>query len=86
MHYLTGEKELLKKVPSRPSSVEAWSNTSTVTLRVVGGNQKGRDSDPRKTALARPSSIYKRPTLLSSERALHKIEDRNCQTIINIWS
>jgi hypothetical protein len=29
------------------------------------------DSDPRKTALARTSSIYKRP-VLSSERAPHK--------------
>jgi hypothetical protein len=53
--------------------VEARSNTPTVTLRVVGGDGKGslksenkfwsrvpRDSDSRKTALARPSSIYKR--------------------------
>jgi hypothetical protein len=53
--------------------VEAASNTSTVTLRVVGGDEKGslksenskiwsrvpRDSNLRKTALAR-ASIYKR--------------------------
>jgi hypothetical protein len=55
--------------------VEAGSNISTVTLRVVGGDEKGslktgskiwsrdpRDSDPRKTALAWASSIYKRQT------------------------
>jgi hypothetical protein len=56
--------------------VEAGSNTSTVTLRVVGGDENGslksetvkygheyqRDSDLRKTALARASSIYKRQT------------------------
>jgi hypothetical protein len=50
--------------------VEAGSNISTVTLRVVGGDEKGRDGkiwsrvpkdwDPRKTALSRTSSIHKR--------------------------
>jgi hypothetical protein len=51
--------------------VEAGSNTSTVTLRIEGGDEKGslksetvkygrESSDPRKTALARTSSIYKR--------------------------
>jgi hypothetical protein len=53
--------------------VEAGSNTPTVTLRVVEGDEKGslkskdskirsqvpRDSDPRKTALTRARSIYK---------------------------
>jgi hypothetical protein len=45
-----------------------------------------RDSDPRKTALARASSIYKiqnRP--LVREGAPQK-QDRNCQRVINIWS
>jgi hypothetical protein len=55
--------------------VEAGSNTSTVTLRVVGGDGKGslksdskiwsrvpRDSDLRMAALARTSSIRKRQT------------------------
>jgi hypothetical protein len=69
------------------------SNTSTVTLRVAGGDEKGslkiwdskirsrvpRDSDPRNTALASASSIYKR------EDAPLK-QDRKCQTVINIWS
>jgi hypothetical protein len=43
--------------------VEVGSNISTVTLRVVGGDEKEvsnlRDSDPRKTVLARVSSICK---------------------------
>jgi hypothetical protein len=52
--------------------VEPGSNTSTVILRVVEGDEKGsqiwdskirsrapRGSDPRKTAVARASSIYK---------------------------
>jgi hypothetical protein len=45
-----------------------------------------RDSDPWKTALARTSRIYKRQTGLSSERVPNKKHDRNCQTVINIWS
>jgi hypothetical protein len=42
--------------------VEAGSNTSTVTLRVVGGDEKEVSKlieYPRKTALARASSKYK---------------------------
>jgi hypothetical protein len=31
-----------------------------------------RDSDPRKTTLAKDSSIYKKRPVLSSERAHHK--------------
>jgi hypothetical protein len=46
--------------------VDADWNTSTVTLRVVGGDdiqsRVPEDSDPRKTALARASRIYKRET------------------------
>jgi hypothetical protein len=62
----------MRKAPNA-FRVEAGWNTSTVTLQVVGGDEKGslksetvkyghefsRDSDPRKT-LARASSIYKR--------------------------
>jgi hypothetical protein len=54
------------------SEVEARSNTSTVALRVVRGDEKGslesetvkygRDTDPRMTALARASSNCKRQT------------------------
>jgi hypothetical protein len=58
------------QVGSQSTRVEAGSNTSTVTLRVVGGDEKEvsklrekiwsrvpRDLDLRKTALARASSI-----------------------------
>jgi hypothetical protein len=45
-----------------------------------------KDSDPRKTTLARASSIYKGQTRpLVREGALQK-QDRNCQRVINIWS
>jgi hypothetical protein len=45
-----------------------------------------RDSDPRKTALARPSSIYKRQTRPLVREGAPQKQDRNCQTIINNWS
>jgi hypothetical protein len=42
-----------------------------------------RDSDARKTALARASSIYKRQTRpLVREGAPQKMQDRKCQTVI----
>jgi hypothetical protein len=59
----------LKAGTIRKTCVEAGSNTSTVTLRVIGGDEKGRlrsetvkycrESHPRKTALATTGSIYK---------------------------
>jgi hypothetical protein len=63
--------------------VEVRSNTSIVTPRVVEGDEKGslkserikydhesqRDSEPRKTTLARPSAYAKDRPVLSSERA-----------------
>jgi hypothetical protein len=76
------------------SRVEAGSNTSTIALRVVGGDEKGRlesetlprDSDPRMTALVRASSICKRQTHpLVRESAPHQ-QTRNCLTVIKIWS
>jgi hypothetical protein len=74
---------------SELTRVEAGSNTSTVTLRVVVGDEKGSlksetVSDPRKTALAKASSIYRRQTRpLVREDAPEK-QDRNCQRVINI--
>jgi hypothetical protein len=69
---------MFSRVAETPNRVEAGSNTSTVTLRVVGGNEKESlksetvkygsrvpsDSDLRNIMLARA-----RPVLLS-ERAL----------------
>jgi hypothetical protein len=49
-------------------------------------SQVPRDSGPRMTALARPAAYTKDRPVLSSERAPHKKQDRNCQTVINIWS
>jgi hypothetical protein len=76
------------------------SNTSTVTLRVVGGDGKGSlksetvkyghefrgtRTRERRTTLSRASSIYKRQTRpLVREGATEK-QDRNCQRAINIW-
>jgi hypothetical protein len=45
-----------------------------------------RDSDTRKTALARASSIYKRQTRPIVREGAPQKQDRNCQTVINIWS
>jgi hypothetical protein len=45
-----------------------------------------RDSDPRKTALARARSIYKRQTRPLVREGAPQEQDRNCQTVINIWS
>jgi hypothetical protein len=72
--------------------LEAGSN---VILRVVRGDEKGslksetvkkwwrvpRDSDPRKTALAKANSIYKRQT----HPLVREGSPRN-KTVTNIWS
>jgi hypothetical protein len=42
-----------------------------------------RDSDPRKTALARASSIYKRQGRPLVREGAPQKQDRNCQTVIN---
>jgi hypothetical protein len=45
-----------------------------------------RDSDLRKTELARASSIYKRQTRSLVREGAPQNQDFNCQTVINIWS
>jgi hypothetical protein len=45
-----------------------------------------RDSDPRKTPLARARSIYKRQTHHHIREGTPEKQDRNCQRVINIWS
>jgi hypothetical protein len=45
-----------------------------------------RDSDPRKTTLARVSSIYRRQTRPHVRGGASEKQDRNCQRVINIWS
>jgi hypothetical protein len=75
--------------------VEAGSNTSTVTLRVVGVDEKGSlesetvkygDSDPKMTALARASSNCKRQTRPLIREGAPNQQTRNYQTVIKIWS
>jgi hypothetical protein len=80
---------------NRDSRVEAGTNTPTVTLRGVGGDEKGslesetvkygqkvpRDSGPKMTAVARTMSNCKRQTRpLVRESAPHQ-QTRNCLTV-----
>jgi hypothetical protein len=76
--------------------VEAGSNTSTVTLRVVGGDEKeslksetvkyATGFGPEKDYAGETSSIYKRQTRPLVREGAPQKQDRNCQRIINIWS
>jgi hypothetical protein len=45
-----------------------------------------RDSEPRKTALARASSMYIWQTRSLVREETSQKQDRNCQTVINIWT
>jgi hypothetical protein len=79
--------------------VEAGANTSTVTLRVVGGDEKGslksetvkycRNSQGTRTRetprYQGPAACTRQTRPLVREGAPQK-QDRNCQTVINIWS
>jgi hypothetical protein len=83
----------------RISRVETGSNTSTVALRVAGGDEKAnleseivkygresRDSNPRMTALARARSNCKRQTRpLVRVTAAHQ-QTRNRLTVLKIFS
>jgi hypothetical protein len=76
---------------SPPTRVEAGSNTSTVTLRIVGGNEKGRlksetvkyDREYQGTRTRGrlrwqgPVAYTKGRPVLSSERTPHKKQNRN---------
>jgi hypothetical protein len=75
---------MIRAFETHPTRVEAGSNTSTVTLRVVGDSkiwsQVPRDSDQRKTALARASSIYKGHTRPLVREGAPQEQDCNCHT------
>jgi hypothetical protein len=45
-----------------------------------------RDYDRERLRWQSPAAHTKDRPVLSSERAPHKKQDRNCQTVINIWS
>jgi hypothetical protein len=79
--------------------VEAGSNTSTVTLRVVGGDEKGslksetgntvaspKRLGPEKDCAGKASRTYKRQTRPLVREGAPRKQERNCQTEINIWS
>jgi hypothetical protein len=96
--WLTVGRNVTQTRKNSSTRVEAGSNTSTVNLRVTGGDEKGslksetvkyggeRDSDPRKTKLTSVSSIYKRQTRPLVRYGSPTNQDRNCQKVINIWS
>jgi hypothetical protein len=77
----------------------AGSNTSTMTLRVVWSDKKGSlkseavkyGQESQGTGTRErlhwqgPTAYTKDRPVLSSERAPHKKQDCNCQTVINIW-
>jgi hypothetical protein len=79
--------------------VETGSNTSTMSLRVVGGNEEGslksetvkyrRESQGTRTRerlwWQGPPAYTKDTRPLVRESAPQK-QDHNCQTVINIWS
>jgi hypothetical protein len=88
----------MRFVPRCHTRVEAGSNTSTVTLRVVWGDEKGslksetviygHESQGTRTRerlrWRGPAAYIKDPP--SRQRGCPTKQDRNCQTVINIWS
>jgi hypothetical protein len=92
--------KFIKSINDNNTRVETGSNTTTVTLRVVGGDEKRslisetvkiwsrvvRDSDPKMNALARTNSNCKRQTRPLVREGAPNQQTRNFQTIIKIWS
>jgi hypothetical protein len=83
----------------RVTRVEAGSNTSTVTLRVVGDDEnrslksetvkycrESQGTRTRESALARARSIYKRQTRPLVREGAPRKQDWKSQTVKNIWS
>jgi hypothetical protein len=80
--------------------VEVGSNTSTMTLRVVGGGEKGSlKSETVEYGLKSqgtqtrerlrwqgPAAHKKRQTHPLIREGAPQEQDRNCHTVINIWS
>jgi hypothetical protein len=77
----------------RVTRVEAGSNTSTMTLRVVGGDEKesleseilkyGRESQGTRT---RERLHWQGPVACTEDIPVPEEQDHNYQTVINIWS
>jgi hypothetical protein len=84
----------------RRPRVEAGSTTSTVTLRDVGGDEKGslksetvKYGPEFQGTRIRERLRRQRPTAYTEERPAPRVregspqkQDRTCQTVINIWS
>jgi hypothetical protein len=79
--------------------VDAGSDTSTVTLRVVGGDEKGslksetvkyghesQGTRARERLRWRGPAAYIRQTRPLVRQGAPQKQDRSCQTVINIWS
>jgi hypothetical protein len=90
---------IYKNEPMWTTRVEAGSNTSTVTLRVVGGDEEGSlesetvkyghksyGTQTRKLLCWRgPAAIVNDRPVLLLERAPQIKKTNNCQTIIRMW-
>jgi hypothetical protein len=72
--------------------VEAGSNTSTVTLRVIGGDEKGSLNLRQSNMVSSTKGLrWQGPVAYTKDRPVHSSERvskkiRKCQTIIKIWS
>jgi hypothetical protein len=74
--------------------VEAGSNTSTVTLRVVGGDEKGslksetvKYGHESQWTRTRERLCWRGPAAYIKDRkSATQKQDRNCRRVINIWS
>jgi hypothetical protein len=82
-----------QKVKLGHARVEAGSNTSTVTLRVAGGDEKGslksetvKYGREYQGTRKRLRCIYKRQTCPPFREGAPQKQDRKCETIINILS
>jgi hypothetical protein len=90
---------ITRAVSCRTEVVEAWSSASTVAPASRRTRRRGksqiwdskicsrapRDSDPRKTALARTNSIYKRQACPLVREGAPQKQTRNCKTVINTY-
>jgi hypothetical protein len=72
LHHDPASRRRRRKGKSQIWDIKMWSRIS-------------RDSDPKNTALARASSIYKIQTHPLVREGDPRKQDCNCQTAINIW-
>jgi hypothetical protein len=68
-----------------PASRRRWRKGKSQICDSTIWSRVSRDSDPRKTALATASSIYKRQTRPLVREGAPQKQDRNYQTVINVW-